>query len=214
MAINRNIRTRRRISYLKKEEFQPMKKLSSLIFMALLLTVPLAAQKVFVDYDRSAMNNDYKTFAWAKTPDTSLQGESPLMHSRIKNAIEYHLTEGGLIEDTENPDLYVTYHTSSKEEVQLHTTSMGYGYGGGWGWNPYWGGMGMGGMGSSTTTSSTYERGSLIIDIYDAKKKEAVWRGTAQAVVKQNPQKAANQIDKAVNKIVKKYQQMRAKDGR
>ncbi len=183
--------------------------------MALLMTAPLAAQKVHVDYDRSAMSNEYKTFAWAKTPETSLQSESPLMHSRIKNAIEYHLTEGGMIENTENPDLYVTYHTSSKEEIQLHTTSMGYGYGGGWGWDPYWGGgmgMGMGGMGSSTTTSSTYERGSLIIDLYDAKKKEAVWRGTAESVMKQNPQKAAKQIDKAVDKIVKKFDQMRAKD--
>lgn len=182
--------------------------------MALLLTAPLAAQKVYVDYDRSALNNDYKTFAWAKTPETSLQKESPLMHSRIKNAIEHFLAEGNLIEDTENPDLYVTYHTSSTEEVQLNTTSMGYGYGGGWGWDPYWGGMGMGmgGMGSSTTTSRTYERGSLIIDLYDAKKKEAIWRGTAQAVVKQNPQKASKQIEKAISKIVKKYQQMRAKD--
>lgn len=179
-----------------------------LFVVALLVAAPAAAQKVFVDYDRSADLESYKTFAWGPTPDTSIKGESPLMHSRIKNAIEYHLTEGGLVEDMENPDLYVTYHTSTKEEVQLHTT--GYGYGGGWGWSPYWGG----GMSSSTTTSHTYERGSLIIDIWDAKKKEAVWRGTAQAVVKQNPERAAKQIEKAINKIVKRWQKMRAKDQR
>jgi hypothetical protein len=132
------------------------------------------------------------------------------MHSRIKNAIEYHMTEGGLVEDTGNPDLYVTYHTSSKEEVQLHTSSMGYGYGAGWGWDPFWG-PGFGG-GSTTTTSHSYERGSLIIDVWDAKKKEVVWRGTAQAVVKQNPQAAAKQIDKAIAKIVKTWDKMYAKE--
>ena len=134
------------------------------------------------------------------------------MHSRVNNSIEYHLTEGGLVEDTENPDVYVTYHTRTREEVQLHTSSMGYGYGGGWGWDPYWGGMGGMGGGSSTTTSHTYERGSLIIDIWDAKKKEAIWRGTAEAVVKDNPQRAAKQIDKALIKIVKRFDKMRAQD--
>jgi hypothetical protein len=184
--------------------------LLSLFVLALLAALPATAQKVYVDYDRSANFEAYKTFAWGETPETSLQGESPLMHSRIKNAIEYHLTEGGLVEDTENPDLYVTYHTNSKEEVQLSTTGMGYGYGGGWGWDPFWGGMG--GMGTSTTTSHTYERGSLIIDLWDAKSKQAIWRGTAQAVVKQNPQAAAKQIDKAIAKIVKRFDKMYAKD--
>jgi hypothetical protein len=183
------------------------------LVVALAMAAPLVAQKVHVDYDRSADFNSYKTFAWARTPDTSLEGQSPLMHSRVKNAIEYHLTTGGLTQVTENPDLYVTYHTSSKQEVQLHTTGMGYGYGGGWGWDPYWGG-GMGGMGSSTTTSTTYERGTLIIDIWDARKKEAVWRGSAQAVVKDNPQKQAKQIDKALQKISKKFEKMRAKEAK
>jgi hypothetical protein len=183
-----------------------------LAVVLVLVALPAAAQKVYVDYDRSAINNDYETFAWGPTPETSLRGDSPLMHSRIKNAIEYHLTEGGLIEDTESPDLYVTYHTNSKEEVRYNTTTFGYGYGGGWGWDPYWGGMG--GMGTSTTTAQTYERGSLIIDIWDAKKKEIVWRGTAEATVPSNPEKGARQIEKALKKMIKKYDKMRAKDAR
>ena len=185
-------------------------KLSGLFVVALLMAATASAQKVHVDYDRSAEFGAYKTFAWGNTPETSLQSEAPLMHSRVKNSIEYHLTEGGLVEDTENPDVYVTYHTRTREEMQLHTSSMGYGYGGGWGWDPYWGGMG--GMGSSTTTSHTYDRGTLIIDIWDAKKKEAIWRGTAEAVVKNNPQRVAKQIDKALIKIVKRFDKMRAQD--
>ena len=178
--------------------------------LVVLTVIPALAQKVFVDYDRSLILQSYRTFAWAQTEQPSLRGESPLMHSRIKNAIEYHLTASGLIEDTANPDLYVTYYTNSKEEVQLHTSGMGYAFGGGWGWDPYWGP----GFGSSTTRSYSYRRGSLVIDIWDARQKQAIWRGTAEAVIKENPQKAARQIDKAVAKIVKTWDKMYAKEMR
>jgi hypothetical protein len=108
--------------------------------LLLLIVPPTLAQSVQVDYDRSADFDSYRTFAWAETPQTSVRDESPLTHSRIKNAIEHYLAEGGLAENNEQPDVYVTYHTSSKEEVTYNTSSFGVGYGGGWGWDPYWGG--------------------------------------------------------------------------
>ena len=177
-----------------------------------LFALPAAAQKVYVDYDRKAIKNDYKSFAWGPTPETSLGGESPLMHSRIKNTVEYYLTEGGLIEDTKDPDLYVTYHTNSSEEVRYNTTTFGYSYGSAWGYNPYWGGMG--GGTTSTTTAQSYQRGSLIIDIWDARTKEIVWRGTAEATVTSNPEKGAKKIDKALKKMIKQYQKLRAEDAK
>ncbi len=181
-----------------------------LILAALLIAAPAVAQKIYVDYDRSIDPSKYETFAWGRPEGPSLHDQSPLMDSRIKNAIEYHLTEGGLAEDPKNPDLYVTYYTSVEDEVRLDTTHMGYGYGPGWGWSPYWGGSM--GMGSSTTTMTKYKRGTLIIDVWDAKTKKLIWRGSAQGVVKENPAKAAKQIDKAITKIVKKWQKMYAKD--
>ena len=176
-----------------------------------LVATPVAAQKVHVDYDKSVDFDSFQTFAWQAPKDSSLAEENPLMDSRIQSAIESQLTTGGLREDTQNPDLYVTYHCSTKEEVRFNTTSMGYGYGGGWGYDPYWGGAGGMGMGSSTTTAHTYERGSLVIDMWDANTNKAVFRGTAEAVVKGKPEAAAKQIDKAVTKIVKKFDKMYAK---
>ena len=128
----------------------------------------------------------------------------------FKNTVEYYLTEGGLIEDTKDPDLYVTYHTNSSEEVRYNTTTFGYSYGSAWGYNPYWGGMG--GGTTSTTTAQSYQRGSLIIDIWDARTKEIVWRGTAEATVTSNPEKGAKKIDKALKKMIKQYQKLRAED--
>ena len=176
-----------------------------------LLAAPVMAQKIYVDFDQSVDFASFQTFAWKAPTEASLEQESPLMHGRIESAIESALTSGGLTKETQDPDLYVTYHTSSREDVTFSTSHMGYDYGPGWGWDPYWDDWGGMGMGSSTTTSHTYERGTLVIDVWDANKNKAIFRGTAEAVVKQNPEKAAKQIEKAIEKIGKKFDSMQAK---
>lgn len=175
-----------------------------------LLAMPVAAQKVIVDYDRNADFTSYKTYAWLDTDETSLEKSDPLMHTRIRNEIELRMSDGemGLKRVEADPDVVITYHTSGTEEVRLTTTSMGgYGYGGGWGYSPYWGrgGYGYGGYGGgvSTTTAHVYVEGSLVVDIYDARTKKALWRGTAEAVVPDNPGKAEAKIVKAIDKMAK-----------
>ena len=182
--------------------------------ITLVLTVfcalPGLAQKVYIDYDETADFSSYKTFAWVKTPEVSIQDGSPLMHSRIKNAIEYQLTTGGLIEDAENPDLYVTYHGESEEEVRVDTQDWGYGYGRGWRWDPYWGGRG---FGRTTTNVHTYDVGTLIIDIWDAKEKRLIWRGAATKTIPSNPEKQAKLIDEAVAKIARQWEKKYGRGG-
>ena len=55
------------------------------------ICVPCLAQKIYIDFDKNSIGNDYKTYAWQKTEDSSLKGEDPLMHSRIKHGIEFQL---------------------------------------------------------------------------------------------------------------------------
>jgi hypothetical protein len=191
-----------------------MNRAFGLVIALALVAAPAAAQKVYVDYDRSADIESYKTFAWGETPEASLSDNNPLMHSRIKNGIEYYLVKGGLTEDVDNPDLYVTYHGEATEKVSYMTTTVGYGgyggygYGPGWGWDPYWGGVG----GMSTTTPIVHEAGTLIIDIWDARTNNIVWRGTMTGTIPDNPQKGAKKVDKGIEKIVKAWQKMYAKD--
>lgn len=185
-----------------------MVKLATVMLVLVAVAVPAAAQKVYVDYDRNADFSTYRSFAWAETPPTSLEANFPLAHSFIKNSIELELTGAGLIEDLDDPDLYVTYHTASKESLQLMVTAYGYSYGPGWGWDPYWGTA----MLTGSAQVNTYKKGTLIIDIWDARTKLALWRGTASDVISEDPEKALRQIDKAITKIVKKYRTMRAED--
>jgi hypothetical protein len=189
-----------------------MRKSLGLVLMVVLFAMPAAAQKVYVDYDRDAIGRDYKTFAWQDTGPT-MQEYAPLMHTRIKNGLEHLLTARGLIGVADNPDLYVTYHTSSQEEVQFSVTGYGYGYGAGWGWDPYWGGPSASGGGASTTIS-TYEKGTLVIDIWDAKTKQIVWRGSAIAAIPEDPKKGEKLINKALEKMVKQFDETKAKEAK
>ena len=164
---------------------------------------PAAAQKVQVHYDNSADFTTVRTFAWAPTPEVSVKDTSPQVHSRIKNAIEYHLTKIGLVEDPDDPDVYVTYYGESEEEVELVTTHYGYSYGPGWGWGPYWGG---GVVATSATTEHTYEVGTLIVDIWDAERKEAIWRGIASDTIPTDPERKARLIDRAVTRMIASFE--------
>jgi hypothetical protein len=77
---------------------------------------------------------------------------------------------------------------------------MGYGYGGGY----YGRGAGMGmSMGTSTSRVVTYDKGTLIIDIWDADEKKLVWRGSTTDTVSDNPKKMEKRLKKMLDKLVK-----------
>jgi hypothetical protein len=199
----------------RREKQEDEMKIRVLVMAALLLmAAPAFAQKVYIDYDKDYDFDSPESFKWAKTSETSVEDANPLMHSRIVNAIEHYLTMGQLREVESDPDLYITYHTNTKEEMSLNTTSFGYGYPGGW-YGGYYGGYGYGGMGSSSTTVSTYEVGTLVVDAWDPKTEKLVWRGTAtNMTVSDNPEKMMKRIDKALAKIVKKWQNLKAKEAK
>ena len=105
------------------------------------------------------------------------------------------LAAKGLQLVTSNADLGIAAHAATKQERTLETFYNGFG--GGWRWG--------GGFGSATTMVNTYQVGTLVVDIFDAKTKEAVWRGTSSKTLSGNPQKNAENLNKAVVKMFKKF---------
>lgn len=187
------------------------------VVAVLALASPVLAG-VYVDYDRAADLDSYKTFAWFDKPGTSLEYHNSLLHSRVKNYIEHLLTQGKMVEAQpgEEPDLKVTYHASSETEMSLDTAAYGYTWGVAWVWDPYWGGgygWGPPGTAGISTTVRNYDVGTLIIDIIDASNNQLVWRGTATGImVPDNPQKLEKKIYKNIDKMVKKWKGMRPGD--
>lgn len=165
------------------------------VVTALLLAPAAFAQKVSVDWDREADFSKYKTYKYVQSEPV----EDPLMDQRVVEAIETQMGEKGFTKADSNPDMVVTYHANHKENKAYVTDSFGYGgYGAGW----RWGGMG---MGNSTTRVVTHEKGSIVIDMYDAKTEQMLFRGMATDTLSSKPKKNAEKINKAVTKVFKKY---------
>jgi Domain of unknown function (DUF4136) len=157
------------------------------------------AQKVTNDWDKAIDFSKYKTYAWVKgTP-----AKNQMNDERIVRAIEGQLAAKGLqkVESAANPDLVVVYHAAVGEEAQFNTMDTG-----GWGYGPGWR-YGYGGGGMSTTTVTKILVGQLVVDVGDVKEKKLIWHGTASDTVsgKDTPEKAEKLINKAVEKLFKKY---------
>lgn len=185
------------------------------LILALALAVgPAFAQKVYIDFDKAYDATGIETFGWKETEDTSVRASNPLLHSRIVNGIEYYLALGGNREVEENPDVWVTYHASTETKVSFDTTHWGYGYPSSWAHGGYYGryGYSSGYGGVSSTTVSTYEKGTLVVDVWDAATDQLIWRGMASNIaVTDNPAKMEKRIDKALKKMVDQWRKMKAK---
>lgn len=179
-----------------------MKRLFGLVAVLALLASPAMAQKVTIDYSREFDFESVETFQFVQFEESKVK--NPLMAERIVALVKEKLTAGGLREVTENPDIYVTCHGTSKEKSSYNTTTMGYGgYWGGWyGW-----GRPMG-MGTTTVNEINYTEGTLVFDAYDAQEKKLIWRGTGTVTVKDAPDKQIKQVEKILGKLGDRWQKI------
>jgi len=60
-------------------------------------------------------------------------------------------------------------------------------------------------MGTATTTTSEYLVGTLVVDIFDAKSKQLMFRGTATDEISDKPEKNIKKIAKAADKLFKDF---------
>jgi hypothetical protein len=180
-----------------------MRKTLGLVFVIALMATPALAQKVSIDYAHDFDFGSVKTFQYVNTKESNVQGNE-MMAGRVESMIKKELVEGGLTEVTENPDIFVTYHFTTKERTSYSTSTFGYGgYHGGWyGWG--------GGMGTSTTTAQNYTDGTLIIDAYDSSEKKMIWRGTGTVTVKDKPEKQIQQVENILTKIGSRWEKILA----
>ena len=154
------------------------------------------AQDVKVDYDKAADFTKYKTFAIK----LGTSWNNPLSEKRVLAEIQQGLTEKGwTATDEAKADAIVVLHGATEKQKSLNTFYSG-GYGG-YGWRGGWGG----GMSSSTTTVDEYTVGTLVVDIFDAKTKALVYRGTASDEISNKPEKNAKKLAKASDKLFKDF---------
>jgi hypothetical protein len=175
-----------------------MKSGTTLFAAAVLLAVAgsASAQKVNTEFDQSFDFSKIKTFyAKIATDWGNPIGEKNVLEN-IQSGLE---AKGWQLAPEDQADAEVLINGATQQKHDLNTFYSGMG--GGWGWR----GMGGMGMASSQTTTRTYTVGTLVVDIYDAKTKQLIWRGTASDEVKAKQEQREKQVSKASEKLFKKF---------
>jgi hypothetical protein len=189
-----------------------MIKLAALLALGVLIASPAYAQKPQIQWDKDYDFSKVKTFMWQQPSAPSLADENPFMHKFIVSALETELQNAGLTETTGDPDVYVTYHGSVDTEVELRSSSFGFSVGS-YGMGP-WGGMSGVAAGPTHTTTREVQtkKGTLIVDIVDAKEKQLVWRGTSSGIlISDSQEKTEKAVGKAIQDMAKQNRKLRAK---
>ena len=136
--------------------------------------------------------SQFHTYKWVAIQGATYPNQ--ILDQEIKDAINTQLSQKGLTMTTgEKADLYVGYQTAVDQQKQWNA----YGMGGGW---RFGGGMG-------TATSSTIDIGTIVVDMYDPSTKQLVWTGRATKTLNpsKNQQKNVENLNKAMQKLLKSY---------
>ena len=165
-----------------------------LIGMMFLFAGKSSAQQVKTDYDRSANFGQYKTYSWAQ-----VKTKDALDVDRIKTAVNAALAAKGWTQVDSGGDVSIVAIEITQNQQTLNTFYDGFG--GGWGWRRFGGG----GFGEATTTTETYKVGTLIVDLFDAKTKQLIWRGTSSNTLSNNSDKNIKNLDKGAYKMFKHF---------
>lgn len=156
------------------------------------LALTAHAQKVNVGADPAVDVAKYKTYAWPKQPPSP----NPIISQTVISAVDAELAAKGLSKVETDPELIVVAFGSQMTDIQVSNPS----------WAP--------GLNSIATgiavgpQSGLVTKGTLVIDISDAKTKNNVWRGTATDTLNNGPTgdrvKDAKNLEKPIQKAVKK----------
>ena len=156
--------------------------------MMLLSTIAAIAQHVKTDYDHGANFNQYKTYSWV-----SVQTNDPLWVDRIKNSVNSALAAKGWTQVESGGDVSIVAMDVTKNRQTLNTFYDGFG---GWRW---------GGFGDATTTTETYQVGTLIVDLFDTKTKKLIWRGSSSDTLSDKSDKNIKNLNKGVEEMFKHF---------
>src|SRR5215471_17652892 len=133
---------------------------------------------VRTDFNRQADFSKYRTFSIRDGNSTG----NPVMDQRIKSDVEAALRAKGLEEVTSGEgDAVVVAHAATRAKRTYSTFYDG------WGWRYRWG--------PPRVVVDTFDVGTLVVDMFDARTKTAVWHGYASRVLSDKPETNAKQTD-------------------
>jgi hypothetical protein len=174
-------------------------------FAAAALLAGCASQpKVLSDYDKSADFASYRTFGFV----TQVGADSTEFRSLAVKTMQAAATRqmelrGYTLSD--NPDLVINFTGKIEEKTDVESVPAPY-YGPSWGYGGFYGAPYGGWGGGTQVTTRRYNVGTLVMDVVDREKRQAVFQGSVSDVV--TKEMMANReaaITGAVNRIFASY---------
>src|SRR5713101_4334176 len=148
--------------------------------------------KTSTDYDHNVTFSNYHSFFMMKGNSSG----NSLMDQRAADDVESALTSKGWMEVPEGQgQAAVVVHAATKTKHTYETMYDGWGA---WGWR-------RGGFGGATTFVNDYKVGTLVVDIFDAKTKQAIWHGTASDALSDNAKSNAQATEQAIDKMFSSF---------
>jgi hypothetical protein len=173
------------------------------VFLCVVLVTAFAA-KVKTESDKTADFSSFKTYAWGKNAEPQRKAAGIV----ILGAVNETLKKKGLAEsDVNAAQLIVRYQAAA--DTDLNFGSSG---------DPLYAQIGGAPLPDSTVWSSGFggassgryvRKGTLVVDIFDKQNHKLIWSSTASGVMSNSPEKAIDQITKAVTKMFEKYPEVK-----
>jgi hypothetical protein len=181
----------------------------ALFVASLSLSAYASTAQTHVDYDRKVDFSKYRTFGFQPgriirdldLPDT----DSSLINKHVQEVVTAELTKKGLSPVAADADLSITFMAGAKQKQEMENAMTNQRFGYGWG-NPYWQYFAVDGWWSAGWNDwwvNEYEQGTLILDIYDTRTKELVWR--AYAVANINNYNERRFVERVVNRALMQF---------
>ena len=161
-----------------------------LIGSLLMLPASAGAQDVKIDFDKAFDFSTIKTY--------SIKIGTPwgnnLSERRVLSEIDEAIAAKGWKKGAEGQaNLLIVLHGATQTKRSASTFYSGMG------------GYRYGGMGTASTVVSEYTVGTLVVDMFDAKSKNLVFRGTAEDELSDNPDRNAQRLEKASTKMFRNF---------
>ena len=159
--------------------------------LALMGAAACAWVPVEVESDVGERGPNLKTWAWLQRPPVARgEAEFGAVEARVRPAVERELGARRLRKvDRERPDFLITYYAAIEKPIDANAITYAAG------------------VPLTTKAVTSYERGSFLIDVLDARTGKLLWRGVGRRVFdpKQTPQERSERVDAAVASVIDEF---------
>jgi len=176
------------------------------VVAAALLAGCASQPKVLSDFDKSADFGKYRTFGFVSQVGADSTEFRSLAVQTMQTAATRQMELRGYTR-SDNPDLVINFTGKIEEKADVESVPAPY-YGPGWGYGGFYGAPygGWGYGGGTQVTTRRYNVGTLVMDIVDREKRQAVFQASISDVItKEMTQNREAAINGAVTRLFAKF---------